>query len=252
MKKRITLILLSALMILGTVLLFASCEDTKFDRAVERTEDLDKYEATLTLQFASGNTVTKTVVDMKIKNPEAGNDKEYYKINTGASTIELFKDGGWYYAPAIGSKISSRNFTNDTVNGTNLSIFKEILEETVQELPEGLSKDAGVTEDDDSYILAAKLTASEISDDYEDAIEVLKRYYNLNGATVDSAEIRVVVEGRYVEEYELKVNFKLNGQIYTVTSLVEYDDPGDRVEIEFPKGYEDYKEVESIANELIK
>lgn len=243
MKRKITLALLTVLVILSVVLL-SSCEETKIENAVERTEDLDKYEATLVLTLSVNGTESKTTVDMEIKDPEIGKDKEHYKIISENITTEIFKEDTWIYLPKENCKVSERNYLD---KGIDFTKYKNILEEAVQELPEGLISSANIKKlDDGEYSLNAKLTKEEISDDYEDAINALKNYYSLKDATVDNASISVTVDGRYVETYELTVDFKIGETVYKVSAFIEYDDPGDSVEIDFPKGYKDYKEVNEI------
>ena len=247
MKKIFAFVLLT-LVIVSTVLIITSCTDSKIERAVERTSDLDSYEATLTMTLTAGDKSDSFRVEMEIKDKEDGHEQEKYEITEGKQTTELYRDGGWLYFPATKTKINLRDAA--AAQGVDFSIYKEIVEGVVEELPDGLIASADVKEIDGEYIISAKLTSGEIADDYEDAITAIKAYYNMKDATVEGAKIDVVVDGRYVDTYTLTLNVKYLSTDYTIVASVEYSDPGERVKIEFPKGYEDYKTESSLGNDV--
>ena len=246
MKKIFAFVLL-ILVIVSGVLIITSCTDSKIERAVERTSELDSYDATLTMTISAGESSKSFQVEMEIKDKEDGHEKEKYELNADGVETEIYRDGGWLYFPATKTKISLRDYT--TAQGVDFSIYKEIVEGVVEELPDGLIASADVKEIDGEYIISAKLTSGEIADDYEDAITAIKAYYNMKDATVEGAKIDVVVDGRYVDTYTLTINLKHLGTDYTIVASVEYSDPGERIKIEFPKGYEDYK-ASDLGNEV--
>lgn len=236
MKKRLSLILLTVCTVLLAIAL-TSCDAGKIERAVERTAEKDSYDATLELSLKVNDVTTRAVAEIEINDPELGKEKAHYKITANNVTTDIYKDGAWLYIPSEQAKVSERGY-----EGVAYKTYEELLEDIVEELPDGLAKEATITKDDDEYILEAVLTKGEIADDYEDAIEAIKNYYALRSAAVEKASIRVEGEGRYINEYILNITFKDDNNTYEVVAKVEYDDPGERVEIDFPKGYENYKE----------
>lgn len=261
MKKIVSLVL-ALLMVFGLVSL-TSCLVTPaaaVEQAFENTEKLDSYYAVMDFKLslsATGVTVDLPMsFEYKVEDANSENPTVYAKSNIemlGQSlTVESYLKDGWAYIIYDGekAKVNLSKVENDD------EYEYEFIEEFVQEIPEELLKNVEFTNEDDGgktvNINIPDSTFNELYDDFLEMITETALQEEFKNLVFSEADLSVTIKDGYVNVYSMEYNMSFNSDNVPMNASVEvsleYKNPGEKVSVTMPKGYESFDDITSVID----
>lgn len=282
--KKLTALVL-ALCIAATAALMSSCGDGEKNaveeffeqltaysltsRAVEKTKDLDSFDATLDVKIKTniaGADVTVPITSKVMAAGLKGKTPTYYTATDSAvlgSIIknESFYEGDWCYTVSAGVGTKKQ-----VEGGGEVSEAVETINSIRQVLPAMLLVDVSIEDGEDGLKTVSvpipdenfeeifnefvnEMTVQTVNSSLEGAAEITSyRGYN--------AVVRIAVnKDGYVESYAINFDLDVSANVTVVffkttttltgnvDAVLTYNDPGTPVSITFPAGYKDFPET---------
>jgi hypothetical protein len=266
--KKITLIALSALIIMSLFML-PSCEkETPYslvNNAVEKTGSLDSFDATMDIGIDMNmlgiSMEIPLIMDMQASGLKSDTPKWAMNINLNmfGSEIDMdvYNEGDWYYISAFGEglKITSDNMPLTSFDAVNniASTVKPLSEDMI---PEGTK----ITENNSGKTVKFAVSEEKVVEYYGDLLSLINSSATENSEfsdiSIKNPEIEITVDKNgYISIYRLKYDMIMEmdaqelglGNLEITASAdctVTYHNPGEAVTVTLPDGYENFAEVE--------
>lgn len=264
MKKRLfALFLAMCLSVVGVLLSSCQREPTAeelLNKASEKTAALESYSAVMDMKINMNimgiSMDVPMTVDMKVKNLQP-NPTVLAKYNMSMFgqdiAMDLYMEDGWMYLSMQGT-----DFTEGQQYKTN---YDEVMDEydftgdmqdLMQDIPEDLLADVVPVKNDDG----SRTVTVSIPDDVFDEVftDLIAEMGEVSGAVGDVAIKDAVMEATvlksgYYSDYKVEFTMTMNvSGMETDCSAsvsVHFNDPGTKVEVTPPEGYQDYPELEA-------
>ena len=259
MKKIITRVL--SLVLVFALLSLTACGKTPYEvinGAVERTEELNSYEAVITNTYEIDMGITKIempmVIEMKATNLRGENPKIYSKVSVTVSGItsvaETYIEGDWAYVIQGDTKFK----LNLERVSDSLEVqydYTDFVDSMLEDLPPSLFENVTLEKTDDgSKTVALDIPDTLFKEIFDDLLEtnstILENLTDSVGsAVVSEAKLSLSVNGSYVNRYSVEYKVTLPIILGTsisakITSVCEIKNHGGNISISYPDGYKSF------------
>ncbi len=242
---------------------FASCEKQEsvsdaVASAVEKTNELDSFEAEITMEIAmamEGMTMTVPMtVDMKAEN--ANGEKPIFSATMSTSLLgmaveaDLYCDGEWVYYSGDGMEYKMpAEESGDEYDYTG------DIDAMLKDIPGELFKDKQFAKNDDGsstvIIDVPNEVFAEIYDELIDSMNEESTDEAVGDVEISDAKISITIKDGYISVYD--ISFKMSMTTYDVESTSEvktsvtFKNPGEKVTVTPMEGYQDFEEYDPYA-----
>lgn len=266
--KKLSAFLLAALFVI-TAILFTSCKTLTsyqvFSEAMEKTESLDSAEYTVKTKIKTkiGEMEITMPINYSVKTSGLKSESPVFSgsmsMDLGFSKVEasIYNSGKYAYVSTSGMKIKM-DISSD--EGKNFD-FSSIQEEFMANLSEDVLKDVVFVQNDDgSKTMDIELTAEQFNQFFKEAYDSV--YDQLIGdeesdvkadIKLENTKLSIVINGdgyisKYALSYDMTVNVVADGEessvFASVTSEIEFINPGQPVEVTPPSDIDKYVSLE--------
>lgn len=266
--KKLSAFLLAALFVI-TAILFTSCKTLTsyqaFSEAMEKTESLDSAEYTVKTKIKTkiGEMEITMPINYSVKASGLKSESPIFSgsmsMDLGFSTVEasIYNSGKYAYVSTSGMKIKM-DISSDKGKDFDLS---SIQEEFMANLSEDALKDVVFVQNDDgSKTMDIELTAEQFNQFFKEVYDSV--YDQLIGdeesdvkadIKLENTKLSIVINGdgyisKYALSYDMTVNVVVDGEessvFASVTSEIEFINPGQPVEVTPPSDIDKYVSLE--------
>jgi len=255
--KRILKALLSFLLAI-TAFSLVACDESplsEVEKAIEKTENLDSYqaliEAKVAVSWLGGSAEVPMTVEVKAEGIQGENPRIYAKKDLeipGANvTSEIYVQGGFAYV-IRGDKTSKVNL-NNLKNGLSYD-YSEFIDEVMAKLPETLYQEAEIKEESGAKILTVSIPDSVFDELFSEialTMGEMAMQSKLDQIASSNANVKIEVKDGYVGTYE--IGYKMTVSVGALSAeanaeiKVSFENPGEKVTVTMPEGYESFTPI---------
>jgi len=256
MKRILSLIL--ALTMIFAVLSMTACGEgvaETVENAIEKTEELDSYDATVEIKASlkTGNAVIEVPMTVVVKacGMDGENERVYAKSNMKIPGAELVTET--YIENDIAYVITGNKKYKINLEKYDDSIkydYAEFIEELMQDLPEELFANAEFVKGDNGKTVSVDIPDKAFGEIFDDLYEYIgKTAIGSDTAAVaaSGAKASITVSKGYVREYLMKYTMKVGVKESAFSGEVEvklsFNNIGKSVSVTAPEGYESFAPI---------
>ena len=254
MKKTASIIICFVIVCLT----LCGCGSTSvISKAIKKTRRLDEISAQMRIEINMqiGENSVSLPVAAKVMAKNIGSKKQIsltelsMHVSQNEITAQMYKEGEWAYITVnderYKTKVSETDSQYDYIDDIN-NLLMDIPQKTLNSAD--IKKEKG-----GKYILELVMEPNEFAEIYEDFMDDIDDNYGVGDgeAKISDASLRITVEKGYINSYNIYFIKSIDdgAAMVEVNAIVNYNKPGEKVEIIAPEGYDKYEEINNSSVE---